>query len=282
MKISIITASYNYAQYIEEAINSVINQTYQNWELIVVDDGSSDNSVEIIEKYCQKDGRIKFFQHENGQNKGLKETILLGLSHATGEWVAFLESDDIFLPENLQKKVNIIQDAKRHRGKDAKLIFNKVAFLYDKDFSKTEKCRNFEKKQKKLAQKTYPRNMFFDFYINNQITTFSCVMVEANVIKSANFDTPSDSMLDWWLWIDIAYENLFYYINEELTYWRLHSESYINTSKKPVLYYIQIQAYYDIYKNNGKSFKLLLFMIFSNIRLYFVRFLRFLKKLSGS
>jgi len=103
MKISILIASYNYAQYIEEAINSVINQSYQNWELIIVDDGSSDNSLEIIKSYCEKDSRIKLFQHENNQNNGLKETILLGLENVMGDWVAFLESDDVFMPDNLAK-----------------------------------------------------------------------------------------------------------------------------------------------------------------------------------
>ena len=84
MKISVITASYNYAQYIEETISSVLSQSYQDWELVVVDDGSSDGSVEIIESYCKKDSRIKLYQHEGGQNKGLKETLLLGLEHSQG------------------------------------------------------------------------------------------------------------------------------------------------------------------------------------------------------
>lgn len=95
--ISIITASYNYENYIKETIESVLNQTYTNWELIIVDDGSKDNSVEVIKSYCEKDSRIKLFQHEGGVNKGLAETIKLGISKAQGEWIAFLESDDKFM-----------------------------------------------------------------------------------------------------------------------------------------------------------------------------------------
>jgi len=111
MKISIITANYNYAQYIEEAINSVINQSYGDWELIIVDDGSSDNSVEIIKSYCEKDSRIRLFQHANGENKGLKETLLLGISHASGDWIAFLESDDSFTLDNLQQEERALSAA---------------------------------------------------------------------------------------------------------------------------------------------------------------------------
>ena len=65
MKISIITTSYNYEEYIKETIESVLAQSYTNWEMIIIDDGSKDNSVNIIKKYCQKDKRIKLYQHQN-------------------------------------------------------------------------------------------------------------------------------------------------------------------------------------------------------------------------
>jgi len=271
MKISIITASYNYAQYIEEAINSVISQSYQDWELIVVDDCSSDNSVEIIKSYCEKDSRIKLFQ--NDKNKGLKETILLALSHATGDWVSFLESDDVFSPDNLSKKVEIIE-----KNPEVKLIFNKVNFLWQG----REKFQSgiFEKTQRDLAKMTFPRNMFKDFYINNRILTFSCVMVEANILKTANFNSPVDALLDWWLWIHLAYKNKFYYIDKELTSWRLHEQSYVQTGKKPILYFVQVQAYRDVYLNSGKPLWLLFFILYSTLKLFIVRCFRFIRRKS--
>jgi glycosyltransferase involved in cell wall biosynthesis len=263
MKISIITASYNYAEYIEETINSVINQSYQDWQLIIVDDGSSDNSVEIIKSYCEKDSRIKLFQHAGESNKGLKETLLLGISHACGDWIAFLESDDFFAPDNLIKKLEIIE-----KCPDVKLVFNKVDFLWDENRKKSHQ-KIFENTQEKLSKMSFPRNMFKDFYINNMILTFSCVMVEANILRNANFSTPVDTFLDWWLWIHLAYKNDFYYIDEELTSWRLHQKSYIK-SKKPALHFLQAKAYYDVYKNNGKPLSFLVFMLFSNVKLFFV------------
>lgn len=269
MKISVITASYNYAQYIEEAIDSVINQSYQNWELIVVDDGSSDNSVEIIKKYEQKDSRIKLFQHENAQNKGLKETLLLGISCASGDWIAFLESDDFFAPDNLAQKVKIAQEFP-----DAKLIFNKVKFISEE---KRKQQEIFEKTQKALSQKIFPANMFYDFGVDNQILTFSSVMVEKNVLMGTDFNTPYDVSLDRWLWIHIAQENLLYYIDEELTSWRLHPDSYIQ-GKKPVFYFPQIVAYFDIYKKDKKPFKLGLFILMLIIKIFFVRVFRLIKK----
>lgn len=278
MKISVITASYNYANYIEEAINSVINQSYENWELIIVDDGSNDNSVEIIKSYCQKDNRIKLLQHENGQNKGLKETLLLGVEHATGEWIAFLESDDYLAPDYLSKKIKTAQ-----KNPDVALIFNKVKFVADEQVKK--KAQNLTRLQNKLSKIKYPKNMFFNFFIDNPILTFSCVMAKADILKrpefGADYNTPVDTFLDWWLWVHLAYKNVFYYTEEELTFWRLHGGSYIFWGKKSTLKPIQVLAYIDVWKKSGKPFRILIFMFCSSAKLLFVRGFRFIRKFFG-
>ena len=98
--------SYNYASYIEEAIKSVINQTYSNWELIIIDDCSKDNSVEIIEKYVKQDSRIKLII--NNKNLGLAASLKKAISYAQYDWLAFLESDDIFYPNALVEKIKIL------------------------------------------------------------------------------------------------------------------------------------------------------------------------------
>ncbi len=272
MKISVIIASYNYAQYIEKAIISIIFQSYQNWELIIVDDGSNDNSVEIIKSYCEKDPRIKLFQHEDGINKGLKETLLLGIVHATGEWIAFLESDDFLEPENLLKKIEIIK-----KCDNVKLVFNKVKFLSQE---KRKQQKRYECTQKKLSQMKFPRNMFYDFNVNNMILTFSCVMIDKSVLKNPDFETPIDAFLDWWLWVHIDYKNDFDYIDEELTNWRLHKKSYITEGKKPFFCFPQIIAYRNVYKQKAKSLKLLLFICYSQIiTLFFFKPLKFLRRI---
>lgn len=271
VKISIITASYNYADYIEDVINSVINQTYENWELIIVDDGSSDSSVEIIKSYCDKDERIKLFLHEGSQNKGLKETLLLGVEKSTGDWVAFLESDDFFKPDNLLKKVEVIE-----KNPSVKLVFNKVEFFGDEKRSKKLE-KDLSPTQNELSKMIFPRNMFYDFYTKNMILTFSSVMVEKEALLNTDFNAPVEALLDWWLWIHLAYKNEFYYVDEVLTSWNLHPQSYISTSKKPILP-TQIKAYFDVYKNNGKNFTVLLFILFSMPKLFIIRIKKILKK----
>ena len=100
--ISVITASYNYENYISDTIKSVLAQTFSDWELIIVDDASSDNSVNIIKSFLD-DKRIKLICHD--KNKGLSETLKTGLKYAQGEWIAFLESDDILTPDCLKKRL---------------------------------------------------------------------------------------------------------------------------------------------------------------------------------
>ena len=101
--VSIVMATYNRAKTIERAIDGVFKQSYSNWELIIVDDGSSDNTSEILDKYT--DSRIRRFKHE--KNKGVTATKNLGLKNIKGEWFTTFDSDDEMYPEALEVMLNI-------------------------------------------------------------------------------------------------------------------------------------------------------------------------------
>ena len=124
--VSVIIASYNYQNLIEKAIKSVLNQTYENWELIIVEDGSTDNSEKVIEKYLNP--KVKLFKHENNLNKGLKETLLLGLKNSHGKYIAFLEADDWWEKDCLEKKMKIVNE-----NENIKFIFSDVSISSQKD-----------------------------------------------------------------------------------------------------------------------------------------------------
>ena len=106
MKISIITPCYNAAPYIANTIQSVQNQTILDWEMIIVDDGSSDNSVEIIQKIIAQDSRIKLIQKENGGSASARN---LALSIAQGEYIQFLDSDDTIDYKKLERQITIME-----------------------------------------------------------------------------------------------------------------------------------------------------------------------------
>jgi glycosyltransferase involved in cell wall biosynthesis len=104
--ISIIIPAYNAENFLAETIDSVLNQTYANWELIVVNDGSTDNTLKIIKQYCEKDARIKIIDKKNegvsiARNKGFKNT--------SGAYLAFLDADDKWHEDNLSEKLKVLQ-----------------------------------------------------------------------------------------------------------------------------------------------------------------------------
>ena len=102
--VSIIMPSYNTSRYIEDTINSVRQQSYKNWELIIVDDCSTDNTDEVVAKY--NDNRIKYFK--NDKNSGAAVSRNKALREAKGRWIAFLDSDDLWLPEKLEKQIHFM------------------------------------------------------------------------------------------------------------------------------------------------------------------------------
>ena len=105
--VSIITPLYNSEKYIAETIESVLAQTYSNWEMIIVDDCSKDNSTKIVEEYQKKDRRIKLYQNEI--NKGVSYTRNRSIDIAQGKYIAFLDSDDLWKKEKLEKQINFME-----------------------------------------------------------------------------------------------------------------------------------------------------------------------------
>lgn len=101
--VSIITPLYNSEKYIEATIESIIKQTYQNWEMIIVDDCSKDNSVNIAEKYVKNDKRIKLIKQEKHNGAAISRNI--AIERSKGRYIAFIDSDDIWLPDKLGKQI---------------------------------------------------------------------------------------------------------------------------------------------------------------------------------
>lgn len=108
--VSVITPSYNCGKFIEDTIKSVINQTYENWELIIIDDCSNDCTREVVEKYIKVDSRIKYFVLE--KNSGAAVARTKGIKLAKGRYIAFLDSDDVWKPQKLEKQIAFMRKNK--------------------------------------------------------------------------------------------------------------------------------------------------------------------------
>lgn len=119
--ISIIMAAYNTEKTIEQAINSVLSQTYPDFELLVVNDCSTDKTAMLAEAIVKKDDRVRLISNE--KNSGVSYTRKHGLEEASGEWVAILDSDDAWAPEKLEKQINL------QKKTNADLLFTGSAFM---------------------------------------------------------------------------------------------------------------------------------------------------------
>lgn len=219
---SVIVASFNYQEYIKKTLDSMIEQTYKNFEVIIVDDGSTDNSLGIIKEYTKQYDFIKLYQHPNGANRGLPETIKLGLSHSNGEYIAFCESDDYWTPNHLEEINRIIKS-----GKNINFIVNDLFLFGDETLFKTKKEKiEFRKQELKKYKGKIPDCKFRE---NNYIMTFSgCCVNKQELLKCNILDVPKKTALDWWLWRQINFTNRIYFIDKKMTYWRLSKASYNN------------------------------------------------------
>lgn len=118
--ISIIMAAYNAEKTIEQAINSVLRQTYTDFELLVVNDCSKDRTVELVKSIAAKDNRVRLISNE--KNSGVSFTRKHGLEESNGSWIAILDSDDAWTPDKLEKQIEL------QKRTNADLLFTGSAF----------------------------------------------------------------------------------------------------------------------------------------------------------
>ena len=125
--VSTVIICFNTEKFVSEAIESVIAQTYSNWELLLVDDGSTDNSSIIMKNYAhQYSEKIRYLEHPEHQNRGKNASRNLGIINAKGEYIALLDSDDIWLPQKLTQQVELFK-----QYPEAGMIYGQAYLWYD-------------------------------------------------------------------------------------------------------------------------------------------------------
>src|SRR3954449_4406587 len=104
--VSVIIIFLNAEQFLREAVESVFGQLYDKWELLLVDDGSTDGSTQLARRYAaHPSGKVRYLEHAGHQNRGMSAARNLGIRHAGGEYIGFLDADDVWLPQKLQEQV---------------------------------------------------------------------------------------------------------------------------------------------------------------------------------
>lgn len=208
-KLSVIIASYNHQDYISETLRSLEEQTFQDFEIIIVDDGSSDKTVEVA-KNAQS--RAQIYMQEN---QGVVATRNRGVSLAKGKYICFVDSDDVVLPERFAKQVNILEN-----DTELGLVFAD-ALIID---SRGEKIGKFGD-----VYPVVPGDVAQMLAMHYCFTPMITVMVRADVLrKTGPFEKPGP-ISDYMKWIEVAHISKVHYDPEPLGCWRRHQTS---TSKQ--------------------------------------------------
>lgn len=180
-KVSIITPSYNSEQFVTRAIQSVMEQTYENWEMIIVDDCSADNSAAIVTRLAEKDARLRF--HRNGRNQGPAVARNFAIGEAKGKYIAFLDADDQWKPHKLEEQIRFMLD-------------NDVAFAYT-DYSTVSEDGTLLKFRNKPPEKISYHTLLKSNYIG-------CLTAMYDVEKLGKIFMPDlKKRQDYGLWLSI-------------------------------------------------------------------------------
>lgn len=216
-KISVVIPTYNKSQYLKEAIESVLNQTYQNMEVIVVDDGSIDNTREAIKSF--DDPRVIYFFQEN---KGPAIARNTGIKKTNGKYVAFLDSDDLWLKEKLEKQVDFMEKN------------SEIGLLGTGCYEVTDKGRIIGKKIFPIKNKILQKDLIkYNPFIQ------SSVMIKKEVFdKVGLYDEKFRESEDYELWLRIAENCKIANLVEPLVMKRYYREGLSPTKDKEQLYFV--------------------------------------------
>jgi len=137
-RVSVVTPVYNGARFLAEAVASVLAQTYESWELLLIDDGSIDGSRELAERYAaEHPGRIRSLHHPGHENRGAAASRNMGIAHARGEYLALLDADDVWLPHKLVEQVALL-DA----HPDVSMVYGSADWWYSWTGTRKDRARD--------------------------------------------------------------------------------------------------------------------------------------------
>lgn len=225
--VSVIMPSYNTAKYIGETIKSVQAQTYENWELIIVDDCSTDNTDSAVEPFLS-DERIRYLK--NSRNSGAAVSRNYALREAKGKWIAFLDSDDLWLPDKLEKQINFMLENGYH-------------------FSYTNYVEIDENSIPNGKYVTGPKKITKTGMYNYCWPGCLTVMYDADVIGLVQIaDIKKNN--DYAMWLKVCKKADCFLLNETLSKYRKRSGSISNHSYKALIKWHYI-LYRDADSKNG-------------------------------
>lgn len=204
--ISIIIPTYNQVEYIDYTLQSVINQNYENWECLIVDDGSTDHTEEIVNEIIKKDSRFNYFKKVNG---GASSARNCGLDMAKGDFIQFLDSDDYIHEDKLVKGIEAFE-----KNNDSEIIISNFNMFKDTINTLLPPYCNLENRIFDL------NSILLDWDVNYTIP-LHCGLFHKSVFDNVRFDETIQSKEDWIMWVTIFKNGAkASYINQSLAFYR--------------------------------------------------------------
>ena len=229
--VSIIIPSYNHAKYIKKCLHSAISQTYSNFEIIVIDDGSSDGSHDLLTKLSRQHN----FKYVHRENKGLIATLNEALELVNGTYFTMLGSDDYFEKDKLKLQVEYFK-----HNPEVALCYGELTYIDDKGTVK-----------KKAKTKHYKNGMVFKKLLNSCFIPLPTVMLKTDVVKEFGGFDSRFFLEDYPLWLKITQKYPVGHINKNLTFYRLHNN---NVSSNIVKMVKEVERILEDY-NEDSSYK---------------------------
>lgn len=202
--VSVVITCYNYGKYLEGCLMSVIKQTYKDIEIIVVDDGSTDNTIEVMGYFKETPNIIYIWQENSGQTRAKN----VGIKSSTGNYVAFLDADDRWCPDKLEKQMTCFENDK-----------NGVVYCRAKYLDENDQPLDYEMTDPYLQPR---RGFVTDWLFYNNFVQFSSTVVRKECFeKFGTFDESLKMAIDWDLWLRLSTAYTFDYVDERLFYYRM-------------------------------------------------------------
>lgn len=218
--VSVIVPTYNASSFILDTLISIQNQTYKNWECIIIDDGSTDNTYHVIEHIMVDDNRFKY-QYQT--NIGLSASRNAGILKSKGIFVLFLDSDDLINKHKIKAHLNY-----HSQFPVIDISYGNALYFYDKSPENLFLNKNNSNIEWMLKVQGYGNEILTKLFEQNMMVVSSPIIKKKVIDKIGGFDSAFTSLEDWDYWIRLAINNCyFYHINEDCasTYIRLSSNS---------------------------------------------------------
>ena len=205
LKVSIIVPTYNRAHLVTQTIDSILAQTVKDFELIVVDNESTDNTEEVIKSYT--DRRIRYFRHQNNGLVAVNRNY--GISEANGEYIAFCDDDDLWMPEKLERQIRLLD-----LNKELGLVYSD-SYIMDEN-------GNLERHSLRSSSRLLRGNVFDKLFQSNFIPMLTVIIRREVLSKVGGFDPKYVIAQDYDLWLRIAERYPIDFIEEPLAKYRIH------------------------------------------------------------